>query len=576
LATRTVPPLALSSLEAGVEVFEIGREDLAFDEHETAQALAFSGIFTQNAGSVFRGTEGWPVGVYLAGEGLRRSGPEALADSILGARPLERYVADEMLSELASEDRDFLVRTSILDELNSDLCDHVTGESGSEARLAEATGSNLLVSVIDENGEWVRCHPVLREALLRILRSDDHLDVIDLHRRAHGWFIDHGFVPEAIKHAVVAGDHQNAAELIVANWFEYWVTGRSQTALGWLEALPESVINEYPSLVVASAWISILLGDATAAIHHAEAALKAELDRPEPDSSLSYPSLLAILQANLWPDGVTKNRRRAEATYEMEPSDSRTRRLVAIFLGNSRVATGDFDGGRAALEEAIAAPDEPDAWTTYAAGHLALLEVLQGRWLEGAERASATIERIEALGLNNQLSSGAAYVAAAVTAAHRHQVDEAHQRLRAVTAMEQAISLGTPFDGLEIHTFAAEAELLLGNIVAARRHAQQATDFLDRVGDGGVHAARLDTVAAQIAVQPVDSQPAANEEPGPLTVRERQVLSLLQSELTLQEIGHQLYVSRNTAKTHTSRVYKKLGVSSREEALTRARELDLI
>jgi len=77
-------------------------------------------------------------------------------------------------------------------------------------------------------------------------------------------------------------------------------------------------------------------------------------------------------------------------------------------------------------------------------------------------------------------------------------------------------------------------------------------------------------------VQPVDSQPAPDEEPGSLTLREQQVLSLLQSELTLQEIGHQLYVSRNTAKTHTSRVYKKLGVSSREEAVTRARELDLI
>ncbi len=576
LATRAVPPLALSSLMTRGHILELGREDLAFDEPETTEALAsIAPVSAEDAAEVFSRTEGWPVGVYLTGQDLHRTGAEARAYSLWGTQSIEQYVADEILSELPIQDRNFLIRTSILDELNGELCDRVTGESGSGARLIEATRSNLLVSPIDAKGEWIRIHSVLRDALLRILDSDDRFDVIALHRRAQGWYVDNGFASKAIDHAITAGDHQFAAELIWVHWFGYWATGRLETARRWVEALPEPVICGYPPLLVVAGMISGFSGDGAATRRYAEVAVNAEFDGPVPEGSLSYSSVLTILRANAGAAGVTESRRLAEAAYEREARGSPSARLLAILVGSSRIATGDYDGGRAVLEEEVIGAGPPDAASAYAAGQLALLDVLRGRWIQAAERAAATIQLMRDGGFDNEVTSGAAYVAAAVTAARAGHVADAKRHLRAINAMKHAISTGAPFDGFEIHTFAAETQLLLGDVVAARSHAQHAADYLDILGDGGVFAARLDAVIAQIAEQLVDGQPAPDEGPKSLTVRERQILHLLQSELTLREIGHELYISRNTVKTHTSHIYKKLGVSSREE-LRRARELDLI
>jgi LuxR family maltose regulon positive regulatory protein len=69
--------------------------------------------------------------------------------------------------------------------------------------------------------------------------------------------------------------------------------------------------------------------------------------------------------------------------------------------------------------------------------------------------------------------------------------------------------------------------------------------------------------------------PAASPPAEALSDRERDVLRLLNSSLSLREIGRTLYVSPNTVKTHVRGIYAKLGVSSREQAVTRARELGL-
>ena len=61
----------------------------------------------------------------------------------------------------------------------------------------------------------------------------------------------------------------------------------------------------------------------------------------------------------------------------------------------------------------------------------------------------------------------------------------------------------------------------------------------------------------------------------PLTEREGAVLSLLQGTLSLREIGQELHLSANTIKTHTQAVYRKLGVSTRRDAIEKGREAGL-
>ena len=61
-----------------------------------------------------------------------------------------------------------------------------------------------------------------------------------------------------------------------------------------------------------------------------------------------------------------------------------------------------------------------------------------------------------------------------------------------------------------------------------------------------------------------------------LTAAELRLLPLLSTHLTLLEIGERLHLSRNTVKTQAVSIYRKLGVSSRSEAMQRVRELGLL
>jgi LuxR family transcriptional regulator, maltose regulon positive regulatory protein len=58
----------------------------------------------------------------------------------------------------------------------------------------------------------------------------------------------------------------------------------------------------------------------------------------------------------------------------------------------------------------------------------------------------------------------------------------------------------------------------------------------------------------------------------PLTERERAVLRLLASRLSLREIGQEMFLSANTVKTHTQRIYRKLGVTTRHDAVLRGKQ----
>jgi LuxR family maltose regulon positive regulatory protein len=98
---------------------------------------------------------------------------------------------------------------------------------------------------------------------------------------------------------------------------------------------------------------------------------------------------------------------------------------------------------------------------------------------------------------------------------------------------------------------------------------------LEAFGDAGIFEERLTEVQRVLASED-DAVDGSEAEPETLTDRELQVLILLPSDLSVREIGRELYVSRNTAKSHVASLYRKLGVTSRTAAIARACQLDLI
>ena len=104
----------------------------------------------------------------------------------------------------------------------------------------------------------------------------------------------------------------------------------------------------------------------------------------------------------------------------------------------------------------------------------------------------------------------------------------------------------------------------------------EARELLSRCPEPGTLAPRLveqSEASLRLVVDLSAGRPVVMDQ---LTAREKAVLELLPSGLSSREIGNELGISRDTVKTHTRRLYQKLGVSSRRSAVARGRELGLL
>jgi LuxR family maltose regulon positive regulatory protein len=99
---------------------------------------------------------------------------------------------------------------------------------------------------------------------------------------------------------------------------------------------------------------------------------------------------------------------------------------------------------------------------------------------------------------------------------------------------------------------------------------RDAREVLHRHPDLGVLGAEVDVVSRSLSAD----DPRVR--PGRLTGAELRLLPLLATHLSFREIGAQFFVSRNTVKTQAISVYRKLGVSSRSEAVAVAEDLGLV
>jgi LuxR family maltose regulon positive regulatory protein len=88
----------------------------------------------------------------------------------------------------------------------------------------------------------------------------------------------------------------------------------------------------------------------------------------------------------------------------------------------------------------------------------------------------------------------------------------------------------------------------------------------------------LHTLLAAFGRQPELHPPSFSPPPSeePLSEREREVLRLIAEGLSNQELAARLYLSPHTIKVHTRNIYGKLGVTSRTQALARARALGIL
>ncbi|MEU9443488.1 LuxR C-terminal-related transcriptional regulator [Streptomyces sp. NPDC048304] len=275
LATRRDLRLGLHRLRLEAQLTEIRADGLRFSLEE-AEAL-FQGAGLELSGATLarlhERTEGWAAGLRLAALSLAgHPDPEGFAAGFAGS---ERTVADYLLAEVmerqSAEVRRLLLRTSVLERVNGELADLLTGSSGAERALQDLEEAGAFVISLDARRSWFRYHTMFADLLQLELRRTAPEEVPGVHRAAAGWYADHGHPVEAIRHAQAAGDWGPAARLLSDHWIGLGLDGQAATAHALLAGFPAEMISadgeltalaalddaEHGSLAEAERWLAL-------------------------------------------------------------------------------------------------------------------------------------------------------------------------------------------------------------------------------------------------------------------------------------------------------------------------------
>jgi len=583
LAVRADPELPLARLRARGEMLEIRADDLRFTEAETAALLNGTlGLALGQADirALQQRTEGWAAGLYLAGLSLRgRPEPSAFIQAFAGDdRQIVDYLLAEVLDGLPAEIRSFLLRTSVLDRLSGPLCDAVTGGSGSQRILEEMERANLFLVRLDTRRSWYRYHQLFGELLRHELdRAEPGLAVV-LHRRASQWHQAHGNLAEAIGHAISAGDLADARELIASGWHACFNEGLVETVESWLDRLPPEIVADDARLCLVRAWLARNLGRLDEVEPWVQAAEAGMPQGPLREGITSVESAACMLRAgyrqmagNL--AGAEPSSRRAVA---LEESGTPRWRAGSLATLGANLCWQGRDGEAVAVLDQVAGAGRPLANNLAAVWAIGCLSAIRARAgdLDAAERHAR-----QATDLAYQHGLGEHWITATAVITMADVLDR-----RGRTAAAEATALR----GLELaHRGGARLETACallclarirfhdGNSDDARARLRAAKEIIAACAGPGVLTELMTRTKLVLAARTAMTGQAPGRLAQPLSGREQEILRWLSSDLSLREIASQLFVSYDTMKTHARHIYRKLGVSTRKQAVSQAWDGDI-
>jgi LuxR family maltose regulon positive regulatory protein len=288
ITSRVDPMLPLSRLRARGQMIEVRTDDLRFSADEAASFLRQGMGLTLSAEDVNAleaRTEGWIAGLQMAAlsmQGLEAS--DEIADFVTAFTGSHRYIldylADEVLQQRPPGTREFLLQTSILDQLSGPLCDAVTGDQNGQAQLEQLEKANLFIAPMDNERRWYRYHALFADLLRHRLRRfyPDLAPV--LYQRACTWYEERKQVETALHYALAGGDQRRAALLLDEVALE--LVNRAETAkiLALVNRVPEELRSDYPRLCLGQAW-AFIFSRQLDRVEPALALAEAHLERPD-------------------------------------------------------------------------------------------------------------------------------------------------------------------------------------------------------------------------------------------------------------------------------------------------------
>jgi LuxR family transcriptional regulator, maltose regulon positive regulatory protein len=269
IAGRTDPPLSLARLRARDRLIELRAADLSFTPIESTAFLneVMRLDLTQtDVAALAERTEGWIAGLQMAALSLQ--GREDRSNFVRAFTGSHRFVLDYLIEEVLERQtpatQDFLLKTSILEQMTAALCDALTGEANGQAMLQQLEQSNLFIVPLDDERRWYRYHHLFADLLRSRLWQTQPELVPTLQQRASEWYARNDLMAEAMEAAVAAGDVDQVARLAEENVIALMDHGELSKLVDWMNAVPVEVMRARPWLCVAHAWAAVYTGQMAA------------------------------------------------------------------------------------------------------------------------------------------------------------------------------------------------------------------------------------------------------------------------------------------------------------------------
>ena len=579
LAGRDAPPLPIARLRAEGKVMEIGPGDLALTHEEASSLLREAGITLgqDDLAELHRRTEGWPAGLYLAALSLREGGsvrnPVA---AFTGEHQLvSEYLESEFLARLSSGQRVFLTRTAVLERMCGPLCEAVLDRPGAAATLADLARSNLLLVPLDAQGEWYRYHQLFRDMLLAELRRREQELIPVLRRRAASWCLRNGLPEEALEYSIAADDVDAAARLVGGVAVPAYRQGRVTTLLWWFRWLDErGGIEGHPTTAVMASLLAALTGRPVDAERWADMVDRweyADTARPADPPAEAW---AAVLRAMLCRRGVEQMLADAEEAARKCAELNIVTPVAAVLQGTARVLSGDPDGGDAAFEHVMSMSEEDGSAEDFAVAlcERSLLAMERGDWSRAellADQARAVLHRVRR---EESFVTPLVCAAQARTALHRGDIPAARQELVSAQRMRHELTYALPHFAVQARIGLARACITLADLAGARTLTREIDELLRHRPGLGTLVGEAEALRGQLSKLRGPDAPGASA----LTAAELRLLPILATHLSFPQIAEQMSLSRHTVKAEATSIYRKLGASSRDQAVMRARDLGLL
>lgn len=557
---------------------ELRPQQLAFDVAEAGQLLSWTfgmSLPPEQVLGLCEATEGLAAGLCLAGLAMRDSGlsPSNGVERMAAHPYVSGFLEAEVLGSMPDDHVRFLEITSLLDQLDPELCDELTGRHDSAALLTSFVERNLFTQRISQSPPRFEYHALMVRYLRDRAERRPEMDRPALLAIASSWYERRGLSDAAIATALALADDARAERLIRAACGPAIQAGLAATVVRWITSLRAETIERSPELTLALARASAARGDllmAQAALQAVSRTLGSDGDAAWLRLGLLHLDILVrILEGAVEGiadevDGALETVRRVSDSPQLAMLGIDEEALT-VYGAVGSLITGELDRAVATIDSVLtpARLTYPTKATVLAVGVRALALTWSGDDTAAAETLRAGSHLVA--GFRGTTGDPLAFHLASVWAS-----DAGGEGPSLTDARDIVRELAFPLYELLLALTEARAALRRGQNATASNALAVAWRMLETMPGVGFLAGLARDLQSELEALEgrrldIDLHP-----------REIEVLRQMATGATRREAAEHLHLSLNTVKTYLRTAYRKLEATSRDDAVARARRYRLL